>query len=160
MKLSPLGTQRNLETDFDEIDYSGPDGSNKGLLKSYFKTNRRYNGIYLEVEGETVTLYYYSLSSNTPVTLDISVYVALGYDKYRLLRGLDHPLFICKDVYEFNGAGKFNRIHHEESLLTGAKVTKLLKMYLDPYLFKPTKIEYVETEDVEFNEYKHLLENY
>jgi len=157
MKLYPLGIQRSLEDNFDEADYSGPDGSRKGLLKKYFEDNRRYNGLYSEIEGDTVTLYFYSYSSELPI-LDISVYESYGYNKSKLLINMESPLFLHKTVYEFNGSGKFAKIHQEEELLTGSVARKLIKDYLDPFLYKkPPKIEYVEEEFVEFDEFKHSV---
>lgn len=149
MKLYPLGTQRSLEDSFDEVDYSGPDGSRKGLLKKYFKDNRRYNGIYSEIEGDTVVLYYFSHSPNEP-TVDMSVFTAMGYGRDNLLKGLENPLYVCRDVHEFNGTGKFKRVSHEETLLSGATARKLIKMYLDPFYFKLQKREYKEYEPENF----------
>lgn len=149
MKLYPLGTQRNLETDFDEVDYSGPDGSRKGLLKKYFEDNRRYNGIYSEVDDDTITLYYFTHGPDTP-TVDLSIFVDMGYGRDNLLKGLENPLYVCRDVYEFNGTGKFKRIIHEETLLGGATARKLIKYYLDPFFFKLQKREYKEYEPENF----------
>jgi hypothetical protein len=140
MKLYPLGTQRDLDTEFDRVDFNGWDGSFSGLLKKYFRDNRRYNGIHIITSEETVEMYYFTFSPDSP-TVDISVFTAMGYDHDNLLKGIENPLYICVDVFEWQGL-KYTKVSHEEELVKGRVAKKLIKEYLDPFYFKPNKNKY------------------
>lgn len=140
MKLYPLGVQRDLDTEFDRVDYNGWDGAFKGLLKKYFIDNRRYNGLTTVGVGDSIELYYFTYSPDSP-TLDISVFTAKGYDSDNLLKGIESPLYVCADVYEWKDS-KYTKVSHEEELLSGRVARKLIKYYLDPYYFKPNKNKY------------------
>jgi hypothetical protein len=140
MNLCPLGNQRDLDTEFDRIDYNGWDGAFKGLLKKYFIQNRRYSGLYSIGTDETIELYFYTLSPDSP-TLDISVFTALGYDADNLIKGIENPLYLCRDVFEWQ-KGKYVKTEHEEELISGRVARKLFKFYLDPFYFRPNKNKY------------------
>jgi hypothetical protein len=141
MNLYPLGEQRDLETEFDKVDYNGWDGAFSGLLKKYFKENRRYNGLYMKVNEDNTELYYFTLSPERP-TVDVSVLVALGYNEEKLLIGMESPLYVCKDVFTIEEDGKVKKTSHEEEIIRGKVTRFLIKYYLDPYFFKPQRNTY------------------
>jgi hypothetical protein len=140
MNLYPLGRQRDLDTEFDKVDFNGWDGAFAGVLRKYFKDNRRHNGMYTIVNEDSVELYYFTLSPDAP-TVDASVFFAVGYDKEKLLDGIENPLYVCRDVFTFaNGA--YIKTSHEEELIGGKIARMLIKNYLDPFYFRPRKNKY------------------
>ncbi len=141
MNLYPLGTQRDLDTEFDKVDFNGWDGAFSGVLKKYFKENRRYNGLYTVLNEDTTEVYYFTLSPDEP-TVDVSVLVAMGYNKEKLLIGLENPLYVCRDIFALEQDGKFKKVSHEEEIISGKVTRYLIKYYLDPYYFKPQRNTY------------------
>lgn len=140
MNLYPLGRQRDLDTEFNKIDYNGWDGAFAGVLKKYFKENRRYNGMYMVFHEDYVELHYFTLSPDKP-TVDAFAYVSVGYDEEKLLSGIENPLYVCKDVFTLID-GKYTKTSHEEELIGGREARILIKNYLDPFYFKPQKNKY------------------
>jgi len=140
MNLYPLGRQRDLDTEFDKIDYNGWDGAFAGVLKKYFKENRRYNGMHMVVHEDYVELHYFTLSPDERI-IDASVFCAVGYDEEKLINGIENPLYVCKDVFTLVG-GRYKKTSHEEELLSGKVARFLIKNYLDPFYFKPQKNKY------------------
>jgi hypothetical protein len=133
MKLYPLGLQRDLKDEFDEVDFGA-----EGLLKPNVLNSRRYSGLYTKILKDQVDVHYYDFCEHNMDSFEIERIYSNGYKRSELRDGRQHPLYVCHDIYVIKN-GEYKKVYAERKLLPYRTAKILLKEYLDPYYYKPNQ---------------------
>ena len=133
MTLYPLGTQRDLDEEFDKVDFYGLHWG-EGRMRSNKESNRRYNGLYMVKAGNTIVLYYYEFCTSINSGEQERI-LNKGYKRQDIREGKQHPLYLCRAEYIVE-YGRYRKVEEERTLLHASVAKILLKEYLDPYYFK------------------------